>query len=96
VPDRIAAMLRLEFDAQHDAVRLAFIVAVFLLEFGAEGDRAFSATRPCWSIGDWRACDDSMKLRLLSSGCEFRPARGEPARAGSEPCDGLGNGIGEA
>ena len=30
-----------------------------------------------------------MKLRLLSSGCESRPARGEPARAGSEPGDGL-------
>ena len=40
--------------------------------------------------------DDSMKFRLSSSGCETRPARGEPARAGSEPCDGLGNGIGEA
>ena len=36
-------------------------------------------------------CDDSMKLRLSSSGCETRPARGEPARAGSEPCAGLGN-----
>ena len=37
-----------------------------------------------------------MKFRLLSSGCETRPARGEPARAGSEPCDGLGNESGEA
>ncbi len=45
---------------------------------------------------DWRDCDDSMKFRLSSSGCEFRPARGEPARAGSEPGDGFGNGIGEA
>jgi hypothetical protein len=37
-----------------------------------------------------------MKLRLSSSGCETRPARGEPARAGSEPGAGLGNGAGEA
>ena len=41
-------------------------------------------------------CDDSMKLRLSSSGCETRPARGEPARAGSEPCAGPGNEAGEA
>jgi len=41
-------------------------------------------------------CDDSMKLRLSSSGCETRPARGEPARAGSEPCAGPGNEDGEA
>jgi hypothetical protein len=27
---------------------------------------------------------------------QARPARGEPARVGSEPCDGLGNEIGEA
>jgi hypothetical protein len=27
---------------------------------------------------------------------QTRPARGEPTRAGSEPCDGLGNEIGEA
>ncbi len=31
-----------------------------------------------------------MKLRASSSACESRPARGEPARAGSEPCDGHG------
>jgi hypothetical protein len=37
-----------------------------------------------------------MKLRLSSSGCEARPARGEPARVGSEPGDGPGNGAGEA
>jgi hypothetical protein len=30
-----------------------------------------------------------MKFRSPPSGCETRPARGEPARAGSEPCDGL-------
>ena len=45
--------------------------------------------------GEWR-CDDFMKLDSSSSGCESRPARGEPARAGSEPGDGLGNGIGDA
>jgi hypothetical protein len=37
-----------------------------------------------------------MKFRSSSSGCETRPARGEPARAGSEPGDGFGNEIGEA
>lgn len=37
-----------------------------------------------------------MKFRLSASGCETRPARGEPAQAGSEPCDGGGNACGEA
>ncbi len=37
-----------------------------------------------------------MKFRMSSSGCETRPARGEPVRAGSEPGDGLGNEAGEA
>jgi len=53
--------------------------------------RADSATRPCWSKGNG-GCDDSMKLRLSSSGWEARPAKGEPARVGSEPGDGLGLG----
>ena len=60
-----------------------------------EADEDAGATRLCWSKGKWR-CDDFMKLRLSSSGCETRPARGEPARAGSEPCDGPGDGAGEA
>ena len=42
--------------------------------------RKFSATRHCWSKGIG-GCDDSMKLRLSSSGCEARPAKGEPARS---------------
>jgi hypothetical protein len=58
-------------------------------------DSTFSATRPCWSKGNG-GCDDSMKLRLSSCGCEARPAKGEPARTGSEPGDGLGNEAGEA
>ncbi len=37
-----------------------------------------------------------LNFDLSSSGCETRPARGEPARAGSEPCDGLGNEADEA
>jgi hypothetical protein len=37
-----------------------------------------------------------MKLCSSSSGCKTRPAKGEPPRAGSTPCDGLRNGIGEA
>ena len=40
-------------------------------------------TRHCWSKGNG-GCDDSLKLRWSSSGCEARPARGEPARVGSE------------
>ncbi len=39
-----------------------------------------SATRTGWSRGN-EVCDDFMKLRLSSSGCETRPARGEPARS---------------
>ena len=49
-------------------------------DFGALQLRA---TRPCWLIG-LEGCDDSMKVCLLSRGCETRPARGEPALAGSE------------
>jgi len=41
-------------------------------------------------------CDDSMKFRLSSCRCKTCPAKGEPARAGSEPGDGLGDGVGEA
>jgi len=37
-----------------------------------------------------------MKLCVSSSGCETRPAKGEPARAGSQPCDGARNGRGDA
>jgi len=57
--------------------------------------KRFSATRPYWSKGIG-GCDDSMKLRLSSCGCGTRPAKGEPARAGSEPGDGCGNETGEA
>ena len=37
-----------------------------------------------------------MKLGVSSSGCKARPARGEPAQAGSEPGDGRSKGTGEA
>ena len=63
--------------------------------FAAPTDRRDSATRQGWSKRNG-GCDDSMKLRSSSSGCEIRPARGEPARAGSEPGDGRGDAIGEA
>ena len=53
------------------------------------------ATKQGWSNGNG-GCDDSMKLRSSSSGCETRPARGEPVRAGSEPVDGHGNATGGA
>jgi hypothetical protein len=54
-----------------------------------------SATRRGWSkgIGGY---DAFMKLCASSSGCETRPAKGEPARAGSKPCDGARNGLGDA
>jgi hypothetical protein len=37
-----------------------------------------------------------MKLRLSSSGCKPRPAKGAPAGAGSKPCDDPRNGVGDA
>ena len=58
-------------------------------------DRKFSATRPCGSKGIG-GCDAFMKLCVSSSRCESCPAKGEPARAGSKPCDGVRNGLGEA
>src|SRR5215472_9949186 len=58
-------------------------------------DRRNSATRQGWSKGIGGG-DAFMKLCLSSSGCETRPAKGEPARAGSKPCDGARKGIGDA
>ena len=57
-------------------------------------NKNFSATRQGWSkgIGGGNAF---MKLCASSSGCETRPAQGEPARAGSAPCDGARNGLGD-
>src|SRR5262249_28104535 len=40
--------------------------------------------------------DAFMKLCLPSSGCKSRPAKGEPARAGSKPCADARNGMGDA
>jgi hypothetical protein len=58
-------------------------------------DRNFSATRLCWSKGIGGG-DAFMKLCLPSSGCETRPAKGEPAQAGSKPCADSRNGMGDA
>ena len=58
-------------------------------------DKNFSATRQGWSKGIGGG-DTFMKLCASSSGCETRPAKGEPARVGSKPCDGLGKKAGEA
>ena len=52
--------------------------------------RRTEATRQGWSKGNG-GCDATMKLRKSSSGCETRPARGEPARVGSQPCSRRGN-----
>ena len=50
-------------------------------EGGSSGSGLFrgSATRQGWSRGNG-VCDDPMKPCLSSSGCETRPAKGEPAR----------------
>src|SRR6266446_2413843 len=61
----------------------------------SDGMWKFSATRQGWSKGIG-GCDDSMKLCLSSSGRKTRLAKGEPAQAGSKPCDGRGNEAGEA
>jgi hypothetical protein len=37
-----------------------------------------------------------MKLWVSSSRCESCPAKGEPARAGSQPGDGVRKGLGDA
>src|SRR2546428_6825075 len=58
-------------------------------------DKNFSATRQCWSKGIGGG-DAFMKLCVSSSGCEARPAKGEPARAGSQPGVGRGNKADEA
>ena len=44
---------------------------------------------------DWRY-DAFMKLCVSSSRCESCPAKGEPARAGSQPCGGARNDPGDA
>ncbi len=58
-------------------------------------ERNFGATRPCGPTGIG-GCDAFMKLCLSSSGCESRPAKGEPARVGSKPCASSRNGVGDA
>jgi hypothetical protein len=62
---------------------------------GSRADKRYSATRPCWSKRNG-GCDGFMKLRQSSRGCKSRPAKGEPTHAGSQPCDGDGNGTGDA
>jgi hypothetical protein len=75
---------------------LALLMRVeVLLALLPVADRQFSATRPGWSKGIGGG-DAFMKLCSSSSGCKARLAKGEPAQAGSEPCDGLRNGVGEA
>jgi len=76
-------------DLAHDSKHLGSLLDLTLR------NRNFSVTRKCWSKGIGGG-DAFMKLRVLSSGCESRPARGEPARAGNEPFDGRGNAVSEA
>jgi len=58
-------------------------------------DKKCSATRQGWSKGIGGG-DAFMKLCSSSSGCKARPAKGEPAQVGSEPCDSPRNRAGEA
>ncbi len=64
-------------------------------ELGLNRGATFGATRPCGPTGIG-GCDAFMKLCLSSSGCESRPAKGEPARVGSKPCASSRNGVGDA
>jgi len=57
--------------------------------------KRIGATRKGWSEGS-ESCDEFMKFGTSSSGCETRPAKGETAPTGSEPCDGRGNATGDA
>jgi len=60
-----------------------------------EHGEAFGATRQGWSKGIGGG-ETFMKLWASSSGCATRPATGEPARAGIQPCDGARKGLGDA
>jgi hypothetical protein len=84
--ERGLVSLKADFLSVTAEIALAHAVAMY---------RKISATRQCGSIGTG-GYDASMKCCLSSSGCESRPAKGEPARAGSQPCDGARNGLGDA
>ena len=78
--ERVPATLLLVLSAQILAVMMGTVLGVIaarrpngLLSHGV------SATRQGWSRGNG-VCDDPMKPCLSSSGCETRPAKGEPAR----------------
>src|SRR5437879_9565899 len=57
----------------------------WVIKYSPQADWKFSATRLCWSKGIGGG-DAFMKLCVSSSGRETRPAKGEPAQAGSGPC----------
>ena len=62
---------------------------------GYKEDRPHGATGPCRSkLNGGR--DESMRFRKSSSRCEPCRSKGEPAHDGSQPCDGVGDGVGEA
>ena len=79
-------------EKQGERTPIALALRPQMMDLASSGS---SATRKGWSRRN-AVCDDCMKLRSSSSGCETRPARGEPARVGSEPCDGRGNAPGDA
>ena len=62
---------------------------------GLAEDSPHGATGPCRSKRNG-GCDESMKLRKSSSRCESCPSKGELAHDGSQPCDDVGDGVGEA
>ena len=59
------------------------------------GARNSSATRRAWSERSER-CDNLMKFGTSSSGCEPRPARGEPAQPVASLATARGDAAGDA
>ncbi len=67
------------------------------MKTGAQGNVIHGGTRnPIRNRKSGIGHSSPTGARALFLSKQARPARGEPARAGSEPCDGLGNEIGEA
>ena len=64
-------------EAQHNEKEVEKLHAK-IGKLSMENDFLSSATRKGWSRGIG-VCDDFMKPRLSSSGCEARPTKGEPA-----------------
>jgi hypothetical protein len=67
------------------------------MKTGAQGNVTHGETRnPLRNRKSGIGHSSPTGVRALFLSKQARPARGEPARVGSEPCDGLGNEVGEA